>query len=242
MLLDTGMARAAHDDPANAVPYASAADAFGHDDRNGSAPHLHPMPPEGAAWTWGLPGDPVVTALAAHGLAPRDLVLAAISHLHHDHSGGIPALAGAKVPVTIQKAELDFADSGRVGLEGGVRRADWQDEAVDWRLLEGDDELAPGVWAMSTPGHTPGHMSYRVELPDTGTWIFPADAADLSENIRTLTPPGSAQGDDAEQAAALAVESVHRLVREAARSDARVVPGHDQVVVNAARHPPGGHR
>jgi len=31
------------------------------------------------------------------------------------------------------------------------------------RLLDGDTELAPGVWGHVTRGHTPGHMSIRIE-------------------------------------------------------------------------------
>jgi N-acyl homoserine lactone hydrolase len=242
LLLDTGMARAAHDDPANDESYAAAARVFASDVENLPAAHLNPTPPEGASWTWGLPGDPVLAALESVGLSPQDIALAAVSHLHLDHSGGIGPLTAHGVPVALQSQELQFADSGRVGLTDGFRSQDWQPYPVDWRLLDGDAELAPGVWALSTPGHTPGHMSYRVDLPETGTWILTADAADLAENVRTLTPPGSAQGEDEVGAEQQAIGSLQRLAAEAARHDARVVPGHDQVVVNAVRHPPGGHR
>jgi N-acyl homoserine lactone hydrolase len=92
---------------------------------------------------------------------------------------------------------------------------------------------------VSTPGHTPGHMSFRVDLPDTGTWLFAADAADLGENLLERIPCGSvAEAADAGKARA----SVNRLVDEGDRLDARVVPGHDSVFWKAIWHPRDGHR
>ena len=35
------------------------------------------------------------------------------------------------------------------------------------RLVDGDEEIATGVRILATPGHTPGHQSLLVELPDT---------------------------------------------------------------------------
>ncbi|MBE2272390.1 MAG: MBL fold metallo-hydrolase, partial [Anaerolinea sp.] len=31
------------------------------------------------------------------------------------------------------------------------------------RLLDGDVEIAPGIWGIVSPGHTPAHMSVRIE-------------------------------------------------------------------------------
>jgi glyoxylase-like metal-dependent hydrolase (beta-lactamase superfamily II) len=243
VLLDTGMSRAALENPDNQAAYAAAAAAYGLAPRAGGGPddwHLYPSPPEPDRWNWGLAGDPLEQALATVGLAPQDLALAAVSHLHLDHSGGIPRLAAAGVPVALQRAELDFARSGRPQLTDGYHAPDWSDERTRWELLDGDAELAPGVWALATPGHTPGHMSFRVDLPDTGTWIFTGDAADLVQNLYDRTPPGSCAGGGPadEQAAA---ESLDRLLAEGRQHDARLVPGHDQVLFNAVRHPRQGH-
>jgi glyoxylase-like metal-dependent hydrolase (beta-lactamase superfamily II) len=186
---------------------------------------------------WGLEGDPLVTALAEVGLRPQDFALAAASHLHVDHAGGLPTLAQAGVPVCVQRDELAFARD-RAGLEHAYYAPDYSGARIAWRELEGDGELAPGVWALATPGHTPGHMSYRVDLPNTGTWLFAVDAADLSENLDDRVPPGwTADPGDADRAEA----SLLRLLGEAERLHARLVPGHDQVFWQAVRHPTGGH-
>lgn len=239
VLFDTGMARVAHDAPEVERSYVAA---------SGQAPdaapatpwHLHPAPPDPGRWTWGWPGDPLVHALAGIGMRPEDVRLAVVSHLHLDHSGGVPTLAAAGVPVAVQARELDFARSGAVGLAEGFHRPDWDDPATQWVLLDGEAEVAPGVRVLDTPGHTPGHCSLAVELEATGTWIFTADATDLAQNLLDRVPCGSCAGGDVD--APLAESSLERLLAEAARSGARLVPGHDQVVWTAAGHPRGGHR
>lgn len=240
ILYDTGMARDALDSEEAQAIYRDGAAAMGIDVRE-PTPALYPEPPDHERWNWGLPGDPLAAALGEVGLKPSDLTLAVISHLHLDHSGGIPLLARAGVPVAIQRAELDFVRGGGASFAEGFREADWSAADTRWHLLDGDAELAPGVRVMSTPGHTPGHSSLAVELPGSGTWIFAGDAADLTQNLLDRVPCGSCAGgtpEDERQART----SFDRLLREAAERTARLIPGHDQAMFNAVRHPRGGHR
>ena len=237
VLLDTGMSRAAHQDEANTAAYREGCRGAG----NEATPwHLYPPAPDDA-FTWGKGGDPMATALAEVGLRPEDLALAAVSHLHVDHSGGIPALARAGVPVAIQRRELDFARSGAVGVADGFFAPDWSEPGTTWRILDDEEELAPGVTALSTPGHTPGHQSFRIDLPRTGVWILSGDAADLGQNFLDDVACGSCAGGTAADERN-AAESVRTLLETARRADARLIPGHDQLVFNAVRHPAGGHR
>jgi len=183
-----------------------------------------------------LAGDPLATALAAHDLAVGDLALAAVSHLHVDHAGGIPLLAAAGVEVAVQRAELEFALGASAAQ--GYHRPDYTAPGIRWRLLEGDADLAPGIRALATPGHSPGHMSYLVELPRTGTWILAMDAADLAENLFDGSPGSAARPADVPGATG----SLALLRALADARGARLVPGHDPWVWRAVGHPPGGHR
>lgn len=186
----------------------------------------------------GLSGEPFAAALGDLNLTPGDISLAAVSHLHIDHSGGLPLLGAAGVPVAIQKEELEFGLE-RAGIAEAYYRPDYEDRGIDWRVLDGDSEIAPGISVLSSPGHTPGHMSYRIDLPQTGTWIFTLDAADLGENLFDRSPIGST-ADPADEPRVL--PSLERLIREAKELDARIVPCHDPYFWRALRHPPGGHR
>ncbi len=54
------------------------------------------------------PGEPLEEALAEVGIDFTDIHEVAVSHLHNDHAGGLKLFAG-RVPVHVQKAELDYA-------------------------------------------------------------------------------------------------------------------------------------
>ena len=172
--------------------------------------------------TFPTDGDPLIDALAVHGLTPADLAFASISHLHLDHSGGLRHLADAGVEVFVQRRELEFA-MDTAGRADAYLREDYSNPNIKWRILDGDAELAPGIDAISTPGHTPGHMSYRVRMAKSGTWIFTMDAIDLQAGIDENRLVGThAVPEDAP----LVRLSHDRLIDLAAAEGARLVAGH----------------
>lgn len=234
VLFDSGMRRANHESPAVDAVY-SGGRAFPHD---AAAPPPFLAEPVPGRWTWGRGDDPLAAALTDVELRVADLHLAVISHLHWDHAGGIGLLAEAGVPVAAHEDEIAFSRSPDARFEEGFDDSDWAPLGDSWTSLSGDAELAPGVTVLSTPGHTPGHVSLRVDLPRTGTWLFPADAADLAQNFIDVQPCGSNTACSAEQAA----ESLRKLLGVASDTRARIVCGHDPVLTHAAAHPPSGHR
>jgi glyoxylase-like metal-dependent hydrolase (beta-lactamase superfamily II) len=167
-------------------------------------------------------GDPLLEGMAAHGLEPGDLTAAAVSHLHVDHSGGLRHLAAAGVEVAIQGRELEFGRE-RAGAPEFYRDEDYMLDGLGWRELDGEAEIAPGIEAIPTPGHTPGHMSYRVRMRESGTWLFAVDAIDLQQGIDEDRAIGWS-ADPAE--APLRRASHDRLVELAGAEGARLVPGH----------------
>ena len=193
---------------------------------------------DAATRPWGLAGEPFEAALERVGLKISDIALAAVSHLHIDHSGGLPLLAAAGIPVVIQKRELQFALE-EADVAHAYYKPDYVGQGIDWKVIEGDVEIAPGISSLLTPGHTPGHMSYRVDLPETGTWIFAVDAADLAQNL--FDPVGIGWTATPEDAAKV-LPSIHKLIDEASRLDARLLPCHDPIVWKAVGNPKGGHK
>jgi N-acyl homoserine lactone hydrolase len=180
------------------------------------------------------PADSLEQAFDLVGVSPDDVVAVALSHLHNDHAGGLRHFA-ERVPVHCQRRELDY------GLNGshphpeqyGIFRIDFDDPVIDWRLADGDVELGPGVTAIPTYGHTPGHQSFMVTLAadladDLGVpgFVFAFDAADLQENIDDEL----AVGGFVHCAASDTIEPIRRLKAIAAEKGYRLVPGHDPVV------------
>jgi N-acyl homoserine lactone hydrolase len=178
------------------------------------------------------PGDPLVDQVEVAGLDWGDLAFCAISHLHCDHGGGLRLLVDGP-PVVIQRREHEFAME-RAGLEHAYFRTDYEIEGLDWLLVDGDVDLAPGLKALDTRGHTPGHMSFAVELSDQ-TIVLACDAADLMANITGRTPCGVV-AESADLTAATV--SIERLAELAEHPDTEVWPGHDPTFWETRNRPP----
>lgn len=151
------------------------------------------------------------------GLTPADVDVAFIGHLHFDHAGGLCDLCGADVHV--QQAELEAARSGA----DVAYFADDFKGPYNWKVQAGEYELAPGVRAVSSPGHTAGHMSMWIELPKGRPVILAGDAADLQENIEAEIAPGLCWQDRED----LALDSIRKLKALARQENAVLWPNHD---------------
>jgi glyoxylase-like metal-dependent hydrolase (beta-lactamase superfamily II) len=177
-------------------------------------------------YQWGdpeLPGDdpdPLLDQLRRCGVSIDDIDVLVMSHMHVDHTGGIRYFADGR-PVFVQGAELDF------GLSDAAEPAQWRphydDPAINWQRVDGDADIAEGIRAIFTPGHAPGHMSYLVDLPESGTVLFAFDAVPTIENVERDAP--IAVGSIPEQKP-LIRESHDRVVALAGSEGARLLPGH----------------
>jgi glyoxylase-like metal-dependent hydrolase (beta-lactamase superfamily II) len=171
-------------------------------------------------------GEPLEEALDREGVLLSDITAVALSHLHNDHAGGLRHFAG-RVPVYLQRDELDYGLSAHPGPENhGIFRIDYDDPRIDWHLTQGDVDLAPGVQAVLTAGHTPGHQSFVVTIDEHvggGGFVFAFDAADLTENIEDELAVGGFINCDAAET----IEPIRRLKAIAAEKNFRLIPGHD---------------
>ena len=172
------------------------------------------------------PGEPIEEALEAVGIPFDGITAVGVSHLHLDHAGGLKLFAG-RVPVHAQRREVEYGLSNHPEPERhAMYRVDYDDPRIDWQLADGDTEIAPGVTAVSTPGHTPGHQSFVVRLDESvggGGFVFAFDAADLTENIEQELAIGGYIDVEPEDT----IEPIRRLKSLAAQKGYRLVPGHD---------------
>jgi len=155
--------------------------------------------------------------LAKMGLSIADIDVVFLGHLHFDHAGGLCDMCGAEVH--IQEAELAAANPEH-------DLAYFDNEVVsqaNWQVKQGEYALDTGVHAIASPGHTAGHMSLWVEMPQGAPIILAGDAADLTENIVDEVAPGNCWQDQTE----LAIASIRKLKALAENEKAELWPNHD---------------
>lgn len=101
--------------------------------------------------------------LAAAGIDRTDVHTVVLTHLHTDHIGwavtGTPYFPNANY--LLQRADADAVDTLNPALR--ERLLEPLDDAGQLRLLDGDLQIAAGLRAVATPGHTPGHQSVLIE-------------------------------------------------------------------------------
>lgn len=169
--------------------------------------------------------DPLLDALDRLGIGIEDISVVALSHLHNDHAGGLRHFSGGTT-VVIQEDELAFGLGDQTRCEAhGLARVDYDDPSINWRTISGDAEIATGVDAIFTPGHTPGHMSFVVHLDgdDSNGIVFAFDAGDLIENFEQELAIGGFLDVQPEQT----IEQIQKLKSIASAFRYQLIPGHD---------------
>ncbi|MFI5912207.1 MBL fold metallo-hydrolase [Dactylosporangium sp. NPDC051541] len=106
----------------------------------------------------GLGGE-LLTNLGALGVAPDDVDLVVLTHLHRDHVGWVGAFPRARYAVDRREWEYWCEHPGGVGPDPDrvLAHIEGRRETLDHRRLT----------AISTPGHTPGHTSVLVTGAET---------------------------------------------------------------------------
>ena len=126
-----------------------------------------------------------------------------------------------------QRRELEYGLSNHPEPEThSIFRVDFDDPNIDWRLADGEAEVAPGITAVPTYGHTPGHQSFVVDLDESvggGGFVFAFDAADLTENIDGELAIGGFIDVEPEET----IEPIRRLKKLASDRGFPLIPGHD---------------
>lgn len=164
--------------------------------------------------------DVLATRLDDVGLKFEDVTAIAITHCHWDHCINFPLFPNAQI--FVGKTELEWAAKQPPGkyplAEFHVEKL-LTHKAVT-RIDDGDTFL-PGIQAMATPGHTPGHMAY-VAKGSRGEYIYTGDAikngAELCSRRVDMTL-------DLERS----LDAIERVRRRAASNPENVIVfGHDR--------------
>jgi N-acyl homoserine lactone hydrolase len=167
------------------------------------------------------PEDDLRQRLRELELTPEDIKIVLLTHMHWDHTGALRFFKHC--PIVVQREELRFAFNPDPFLAAPYMRTHF-DHGLDFRVMDGDGFVAPGVSVVKTPGHTPGHQSVIVRTKAGRRFIFSGDAAPLRENLTAKIPLSNAYS------AKDCVESLHRLAHLSELLRAEVIPSHDMVV------------
>jgi N-acyl homoserine lactone hydrolase len=161
----------------------------------------------------------VIEHLSNLGLRPDDIDMLICTHFDVDHAGYHDAFANAEL--IVQRAHYKLARSGHPRF--AAARAHWDHPALHYRLIDGDSELLPGLTLLETSGHTTGHQSVLVRLPQTGLVLLAIDAVMMQH---VFTPDRVAWPTDENEAQLRA--STRKLLALVEREHvALVVFGHD---------------
>ena len=125
-------------------------------------------------------------ALGVLGHHPDDVRWVINTHLHFDHAGGntyresalgVGSSGGNRSPepptpgpirisfpnaiYVVQRGELEFAHRRNERIQASYLPPNF--DPIDFRLVDGETEVLPGIRCLPTPGHVPYHQSVLVE-------------------------------------------------------------------------------
>ncbi|MFI1166924.1 MBL fold metallo-hydrolase [Streptomyces sp. NPDC020801] len=125
--------------------------------------------------TFGSQTGQAIPRMRAAGIDPADIDIVAITHTHPDHCWGLvdddDQLLYPNAQVALSEADFAYwTDLSRVGTAPNEHMKDhfrgahknlmpYKDRL---RFLSDGTELVPGITAVATPGHSPGHLVYRI--------------------------------------------------------------------------------
>jgi N-acyl homoserine lactone hydrolase len=156
---------------------------------------------------------------------PASVNYVLFSHLHLDHTGAAGRFPSAVC--LVQRKEYEYAFAPDWFARSGYIRSDFDRPELNWHFLEGAatdyyDLFGDGtIKIISTPGHSPGHQSFLLQLPNIGPVLLTVDAAYTLDHWNEKALPGFSVS------ALDTVRSVRKLHQVARQTGAMVVTGHD---------------
>ncbi len=181
------------------------------------------------------PGQDMPSRVRALGVAPEEVGMLILTHLHWDHTAYMKSFSRARY--IVHRRELAFAldpipqyyksyEACQLGLTASFR-------GVEFELVDGEREILPGITVFPTFGHCPGHQSVEVRT-ERGPYVVAGDAVMIYDNLKgdpearfPMVPPARFTN---------ALESWESLKAIAGRAT-HVLPGHDMRVFDKEIYP-----
>jgi glyoxylase-like metal-dependent hydrolase (beta-lactamase superfamily II) len=170
------------------------------------------------------PGEDLSAQLSRLNIRPRAVFF---THLHPDHTGGVPAL-DAKTEFIFGKRETSFLARAAVANHF---RGKSQFSTLDFSVAPGMAPLGPSIdlfgdgsfWAISVPGHTDDDVAYLVNGPKPS--LLTGDASHFEWAFKAgVAPRGWSQAGTARAYHSL------EILRQFAKThpNVRFIFGHEQ--------------
>jgi glyoxylase-like metal-dependent hydrolase (beta-lactamase superfamily II) len=177
------------------------------------------MVDSGSGAQWQPTAGKLAANMQAAGIDPAKIGTILISHFHPDHIFGLmqkgtnaPTFPNAELIVSATEFKW-WTEPGRVeklpeprkplGTRINAAFPGWK----NFKLIEGEKEVAPGIRLVNAPGHTPGHVAFHVSSGSQQLMI----SNDTAYVPALLAPHPEWQGAY-DQDGPLAVESRRKLL------------------------------
>jgi len=155
----------------------------------------------------------LVAGLQEVGIAPNDIDILFLSHLHFDHVLNFDLFPKARIMVSdLEWAYADNPHEKDQFVPGFIKKAL---ELANLKIFTGTPELAPGIKTLFAPGHTPGLHGLAFEANGDRIII----AGDAIKTAHELLSGKAAMEFDPQMRGGVTID----YIRENAD---RIVPGH----------------
>ena len=176
---------------------------------------------------------PLEDRLAEQGLEFRDVDLLIQTHLDWDHTMNTPKFAGTGTRVVVQRKEWEQIPAHPLFASTYAPRETYRAIAdLDLVLLDGEEEILPGLELIVTPGHSPAGQSIVVRtargphvivgMCTIAENFWPSEEV-LSKGTYTVIPTGMHIDP---------IETYDSMQRIKAIPEARILPFHDIAVLD----------